>query len=78
MLSLTKRPLPGKDGPSLRIPENFVDSKVDLRTELEPVTIREVYNILKRTRVDTAGGRDGFRYTPSGAHEPNLPRAESV
>jgi hypothetical protein len=49
--------------PSLQVPPNFVDSKADLRAELESVTIREVYNILKRTRVDTAGGRDGFRYT---------------
>jgi hypothetical protein len=55
---------PEKMAPSLQIPPNFVDSKADLRTELEPVTIREVYNILKRTRVDIAGGRDGFRYTP--------------
>jgi hypothetical protein len=52
------------EAPSLQIPPNFVDSKIDLRTELEPVTTREVYNILKRTRVDTAGGLDGFRYTP--------------
>jgi hypothetical protein len=42
--------------------QNFVNSKADLRAELEPVTIREVYNIPKRTRVDTTAGRDGFRY----------------
>jgi hypothetical protein len=51
---------PEKMAPSLQIPPNFVDSKADLRTEIEPVTIGEVYNILKRTRVETAGGRDGF------------------
>jgi hypothetical protein len=55
---------PEKMALSLQIPQNFVDSKADLRTELEPVTIKEVYNILKQAPVDTAGGRDGFRYTP--------------
>jgi hypothetical protein len=64
MISLTKCPLPRKVGPLLQIPPNFVGCKDDFRTELKPVTIREVYNILKRTQVNTAGGCNGFRYTP--------------
>jgi hypothetical protein len=55
---------PEKIAPSLQIPPDFVDSKVDLRTELDPITIREAHNTLKRTRIDSAGGHDGFLYTP--------------
>jgi hypothetical protein len=33
--------IPEKMTPSLQIPSNFVDSKADLRAELEPVTIKE-------------------------------------
>lgn len=56
-----KRSLPRNDGPLFI---NFLGSKVDLRTELEAVMIREVYNILKYMRVDITGGRDGFRCIP--------------
>jgi hypothetical protein len=49
---------PEKMAPSLQIPPNFVDSKADLRTELRPVTIREVYNIHVLTLLEDVMGFD--------------------